>query len=626
MCGLCGVVHSDPGFILPEADLFAMRDAMAHRGPDDAGSFIAPGIALGSRRLSIVDLSSNGRMPMHSADGRYTIAYNGEVYNYPELRAPLVAAGVRFRSNTDTEVLLELYAREGAAMLGRLNGMFAFALWDSQERTLLLARDRLGVKPLYYADGADGAFHFASEAKALFAAGVPAHFDTGTWEELLCFRFVAGEHTPFSGVRRLLPGHLLRWRDGRWRTERWWSLSERAAALRDDAVADPAAWYRSQFDESVGLRRISDVPLGVLLSGGLDSGTVAASLAGHSGPGVASFTVRFAEPGYDEGALAAQVAARWRLDAHTLEVSPADLLTKLERAAWLNDEPLAHGNEVHILAIAELAKRHVTVLLSGEGADETLGGYVRYRPLAHARAFSVLRPFGASLARYLTGRARKLSRLLAVGGAERWVLYNACDVLPGDLAAVGMAPSGDVDYRLQMVREAARLYPGDRFRQAMFADQHTFLTSLLDRNDRMTMGASIECRVPFLDYRLVERLAALPSAALRAGRGGKPLLRRALGDRLPAAVLQGRKWGFGTPWAQHFRTIPDLAGFIRSLPDLEPIRSGPFERGALRRLVADFMTGRREGEAMVRQLAMVALWHRSAVQAGREAAAGVARR
>ena len=615
MCGLCGVAHPDPTFLMPEPELVAMRDAMTHRGPDDAGTFTAPGIALASRRLSIVDLSHNGHMPMQSADGRYTIVYNGEVYNYPELRSALLASGARFRSTTDTEVLLELYAREGVAMLDRLNGMFAFAIWDSRERSLLLARDRLGVKPLYYAEGPDGALCFASEAKALFAAGVRAGFDAETWEELLCFRFTAGERTPFTGVRRLLPGHVLRWHDGAWRTERWWHLADRAVALRDDRLADPVAWYREAFDDSVGLRRISDVPLGVLLSGGLDSGTVASSLAAQSAPGVASFTVRFAAAGYDEGPLAAEVARRWSLAAHELEVEPSGLLERLQHAAWLNDEPLAHGNELHILAIAAYAKRSVTVLLSGEGADETLGGYVRYRPLARAGFLRAVRPFAMPLSGRLRGRARKLTRLLGTGGVEEWILLNACDVLPGDLATLGLRPSGDFSYRRAVLAEANALYRGDAVRRAMYLDQHTFLTSLLDRNDRMTMGASIECRVPFLDYRLVERLAALPSADLVAGRESKPLLRRALGDRLPPAVLRGRKWGFGVPWARHFREVPALSDLVRSLPGAEPIRSGPFERGAVERLVSGFLAGRDEGAALVRQLAMIALWHQAAVQA-----------
>lgn len=615
MCGLCGVVRADPSWEMPEAELAAMRDSMRHRGPDDAGSWIEPGIALGSRRLSIVDLSANGHMPMMSADSRFVIAYNGEVYNYRTLRSALSASGHHFRSNTDTEVIVELYARQGLEMLDQLNGMFAFAIWDRQERSLVLVRDRLGVKPLYYAADPDGTLRFASEAKALFTAGLKAAFDESTWSELLCFRFAAGEQTPFAGVRRLLPGHILTWRDGKWRVTRWWNLAARARELRSESVPDADSWYRDAFDDAVGLRRISDVPLGVLLSGGLDSGSTAASLALQSPPGVESFTVRFDEPGYDEGDLAAAVARQWRLKPHELVVKPTELLRRLSRASWLNDEPLVHGNELHILAIAEHAKRHVTVLLSGEGADETLGGYVRYGPLrllGRMGAASLLAPAFARLAPQ--GRFRKLARLLSQGGAGDWVLFNACNTLPRDLASLGMSGAGSLDYRRGVLAEAESLYPGDLMRQAMYSDQHTFLGSLLDRNDRMTMGASIECRVPFLDYRIVERLAALPSSLLIAGRASKPLLRRAVGSRLPQEVMQGRKWGFGVPWLRYFRSEPELRDLIGELPELDPISTGPLERRAVRTIVDGFLGGSDENGPLVQQLAMLAIWHRCAVE------------
>ena len=231
MCGICGVVHCDQEYPVSEHRLLAMRDTLTHRGPDDAGHYLAPGVALGSRRLAILDLSERGHMPMSTADGRYWITYNGEVYNYQELRSTLKTRGYTFRSNTDTEVVLYLYIDRGPAMLDQLNGMFALAIWDSQERTLFLARDRLGVKPLYYAYQA-GTFYFASEEKALFTAGIPVQFDPNTWEELVCFRYVAGEQTPFVGVRRLLPGHYLLWKDGNMQIRRWWHVAEQAQVLR----------------------------------------------------------------------------------------------------------------------------------------------------------------------------------------------------------------------------------------------------------------------------------------------------------------------------------------------------------------------------------------------------------
>ena len=287
MCGICGILFTETNRQVQEETITRMRDMMYHRGPDDAGLYLDGNLGLGHRRLAILDLSSRGHQPMSTADGRYWIVHNGEVYNYLDLRSDLEAKGYRFRSDTDTEVLLSLYVAKGPAMLDLLNGMFAFAIWDRQERNLFAARDRMGIKPLYYA-WHDGAFYFASEPKALFAAGVPAAFDHGTWEELLCFRYVAGERTPYVGIRRLLPGHYLILKDGHLRTVRWWCLAERAAAQREHLPADPVATYREIFDDAVALRRISDVPLGVLLSGGLDSSSVATSLAMQAGAGVAA--------------------------------------------------------------------------------------------------------------------------------------------------------------------------------------------------------------------------------------------------------------------------------------------------------------------------------------------------
>ncbi|HEY2951834.1 MAG TPA: asparagine synthase (glutamine-hydrolyzing), partial [Verrucomicrobiae bacterium] len=545
MCGIAGIVSTEHDLPVSEAVLVRMRDSITHRGPDDAGHYLEPGIGLASRRLAILDLSPRGHMPMSTPDGRYWIVYNGEVYNYRDLRARLEGRGLKFQSNTDTEVILAAFVEEGPAILNRLNGMFAFAIWDTRERTLFIARDRLGVKPLYYCRFS-GALYFGSEEKVLFAAGIPAEFDPSTWEELLSFCYVAGERTPFTGVKRLLPGHYLIWKDGHVKIKQWWNLAERVLELRESPPPDPAQWYRETFDDAVNLRRISDVPVGVLLSGGLDSSSVAASLAKQAGSGVASFTVRFAEAKYDEGPLAQQVADRWRLTRHELTVSNEELFARLCRACWFNDEPLAHASDLHIGAISQFAKSRVTVLLSGEGADETLGGYVRYRPLRYPAVMAAARAFLPLLKPALAtqARLRKLGRFLKLGDIDKFVLYNSANIFPEDLEAVGFSAASHFPYRDRALDEAKELHPGEPMRQAMHNDTFTFLCSLLDRNDRMTMGASIECRVPFLDYRLVEGVAGLPSSALLAGRGSKPLLRAALGDRLPPAVLTGGKRGF----------------------------------------------------------------------------------
>jgi len=608
MCGICGIVYQDRNHSVNNHEILSMTNVMAHRGPDGAGEYVAPGIALGSRRLAILDLSARGHMPMSTSDGRYRIVHNGEVYNYQELRSKLKAQGYKFHSNTDTEVLLYLYAAEGPAMLDELNGMFAFAIWDSKERTLFLARDRVGIKPLYYAYE-KGALYFASEEKALFAAGLPVQFEHETWNELLCFRYVAGEQTPFVGIRRLLPGHYMLWQDGQVQIKRWWNLAEKALALRESLPRDPISWFRETFDDAVKLRRISDVPLGVLLSGGLDSSSVSASLAQHAGSGIASFTVRFDEAGYDEGLLAQQVATRYGLNKHELVVSPKNLLEKLRQAAWFNDEPQVHWNDVHLLAISQHAKPRVTVLLSGEGADETLGGYVRYQPLRYSSALSAARWIlpPANRALNLSGRWRKLARFLELGSLDRFVLFNACDVLPPDLEKLCLPTSSRFTYREQVLDEARRLYPGDLARQAMYSDQHTFLCSVLDRNDRMTMGASIECRVPFLDYRLVEMLAALPSSELFMGRGNKELLRASVGSRLPTDVLRHRKWGFGVPWKRYIREVEELRSSFLDLSNTQLILDSPLDRSAIQKDVHAFLYGDDQPFSLLMQIFMSAL-------------------
>ena len=611
MCGICGVVHGIDGSLPSDRYLVDMRDILAHRGPDDAGVYRGPGAVLGSRRLAILDLTPRGHMPMSTPDGRYHIVHNGEVYNFRELREFLRTKGYAFESDTDTEVILRLYEESGPDMLDRLNGMFAFAIWDAHTRTLFAARDRVGVKPFYYAEYR-GAMYFASEEKALFAAGVPASFDRDVWEELLCFRYVAGERTPYAGVKRLLPGHTLTWQDGRIRTRRWWNLAERAEALRVvRRGADATEWFGHTFESSIALRRISDVPVGVLLSGGLDSSSIATALALQAGEGVHSFTVRFDEEGYDEGPLARRVAERCQLNAHELQLTPEELGVRYGYASWLNDEPLAHGSDVHLWAIAETAKPHVTVLLSGEGADECLGGYVRYRPLQHP---SLLMPARAVLPLVASriprnGRARKLSRFLKLKSIRDVVLFNACDVLPEDLQRVGVSSVSQFPFRERILNEAERLYPSEPMRQAMYSDQHTFLCSLLDRNDRMTMGASIECRVPFLDYRLVEGLAALPSSAFGTGTESKRLLRRAVGAKLPDEILRFRKWGFGVPWRNYLREVPAMRALITQLPNHEIIREGILQTEAVRTLVTGFLAGDDTAEPLVKELLAVTTWH-----------------
>lgn len=618
MCGICGVVLADRDAVVATERIVAMRDALRHRGPDDEAVFVDGNVALGHTRLSIIDLSPQGRQPFTSNDGRYHVVFNGEIYNYRELRRELERDGHAFRTQTDTEVLLACYMHRGTSMLDALNGMFAFGIWDSHERSLFLARDRMGVKPLYIAQE-HGSFLFASEPKSLFAGGVEPDIDATALDELLMFRFIAGERTLFRTVRRLRPGHAMMVVGDSVRTWRWWNLAERAMAA--EVPRDPVAWFGATFDESIRYRLISDVPVGILLSGGIDSTSVAASSALQGHADVATFTVAFDEAGYDESQLARSVAAQYHLPHHELTLRDAELHDALEAASWYLDEPVAHQNDPQLLAIARLAKQHVSVLLSGEGSDETLGGYVRYQPLRHLRILQ----WGSGLLPLLPAlgvprrRVEKLRRYLHNGDLEHLLLYNSCNFYPDDMRALGIEVAEQhFDARRSAIREAMLLYPDAPHRQSMYADQHVFLCSLLDRNDRTTMGASIECREPFLDHRIVETLAALPPSLFVRGKKGKHLLVNALGHRLPREVRRYRKWGFAVPWERSMRGLPRFREEVERMH-----RSPVFEQGVLARLDVKaltnaFVKGDDSNMLLVRQLYMIDVWHRTYFEKLRE--------
>lgn len=619
MCGICGVVNLDPSAVFSEADLVRMRDTLSHRGPDDSGLYLSDQAALGSRRLAILDLSPNGHMPMCTPDGRYIIVYNGEVYNYQDFRHELEAKGYQFRSNSDTETLLYLYAEYGPHMLDRLIGMFAIAIWDDTTKTLFLARDRLGIKPLVYAQQGNRLL-FASEEKALHAAGIAPVFDEDCWDELLYFRYISGENTVFRGIQNLLPGHYLLWRNGSPQIVRYWHLQERVEAIRG-GTPDVASWFRDTLESSIRYRLISDVPVGVLLSGGLDSSTVA-TLSGQFSSHISSFTVRFQEEFHDEGPYAKEVADRNGLEYHELFVKPREELPLLVgEASRFQDAPLAHSSSAHILAVSRFAKSHVTVLLSGEGGDETLGGYVRYQILQQPPSLLALLHMTLPVvnglfprsSRLIGPRLRKLQRFLRQGRGDDLILFNSCEVLPVDFADLNLPRSAtpNLGHRRQVLSEAKSLYPGDPLRMAMYLDQHTFLQSLLMRNDRMTMGASIECRVPFLDHRLVEGLAAIPTDKLTSRRKNKALLRDCFGPRLPNSILAHRKVGFGVPWAEYMRDPKALGRNMENLASSPILESSPIPKKSVQQMVCGFLRGDNRNYLLLHQLLMVAIWHSS---------------
>lgn len=609
MCGIAGIYYYAPNRLVQERDLHAMGAALAHRGPDSDGQWTDGNVGLAHRRLSILDLSERGKQPFCSADGRYVITYNGEIYNFAEFRTELTAKGYVLRTSTDTEVLLYLFAEYGPAMLHRLNGMFAFAIWDNVQRELFLCRDRMGVKPLYYIKNEDGIM-FASEPKALFAAGVPFELDPARWDEFLLYRFVSGGNTLFKDIHKLLPGHYAYVTSGTFRTFRWWNLA--AQASKHEVIRKPEEWFENTFHESLRYRMVSDVPVGILLSGGLDSSSALASLH-HQQYQVATFNVSFSDARHDESALARHLANSFGYPCHSLSIEGADLFQTLEDSSWYNDEPLVHHNDPHLLAISRTAKQHVSVLLSGEGADELMAGYVRYRPMRYRALF----PFIQKLLPYLPrmsepARMDKLRRYLELGNSDEALLLNASNLFPEDFRRAGLdAINQHCPYRKQVLSEAKDLYPGQALRQLLYLDQHTYLCSLLDRNDRSTMGASIECREPFLDYRLVEGLAVLPTKWFDRGSKGKYILKHTIGKLLPDSILNHRKVGLSVPWVDYLAHEPVFADHLTEMSRCEVFKTGILSQIDLPKLLSDFQRDPVHHGVLVQQLFIIYIWYRT---------------
>jgi asparagine synthase (glutamine-hydrolysing) len=546
MCGINGIFHYDSKQV-NEEKLIKMRDVLEHRGPNDAGIFIDNNIGLGHRRLSIIDTSLAGHQPFMSDNGRFIIAFNGEIYNYQSFYPEIKSKGLVLRTKTDTEVLLKLYEIYGLDMLNRLNGMFAFAIWDKLEKKLILVRDRMGVKPLFYAKHQNTLF-FASEQKALFAAGIPMQISENGLDEYFFNRFVAGENTLYSNINKVLPGHYMTiYENGTVKNTKWWNLKEEIQ--NHEKIIDPKKWFEETFYESVKLRMVSDEPVGVLLSGGLDSCSILSSLYHQEFKNIETFNIGFSDVQHNESFLAKKITEDYNYNFNTIKIEGIDLYQNLIQATRLLDEPLMHLNEPHLLAISKLANSKVKALLSGEGADELMGGYLRYKALQYPtmlRAISYLNHFD-----YLAKNPRlnKLFRYSKIKEKTDLILFNSTSIYPDDINTFyGLKTKPVNEYRYKILEEAKEIYPDNPKRQALYFDQHTYLCSLLDRNDRCTMGASIECREPFLDQRLVAGLGSLDDKWLFTGKKGKFILKSVMDKKLPQEILNFKKIGLSVPW------------------------------------------------------------------------------
>jgi asparagine synthase (glutamine-hydrolysing) len=621
MCGIAGIVNFNPRDTVDETVLKRMRDVIRHRGPDGEGLWIDGPVGLGHRRLSIVDVAT-GQQPMANEDGSCWITYNGEIYNHASLRPGLVARGHQYRTQSDTETILHLYEEEGERCVERLQGMFAFALWDRGRNRLLLARDRLGIKPLYFAL-TDRQLLFASEIKAILAVGrLRPEFNEDVLPEFLASRFVSGPETFFRGVRKLEPGRTLTWSPGVGLEERrYWQLplepDGRAAGL-----AERAREVGAHLGSAVRSHLMSDVPLGLFLSGGIDSSALAALMAPMAREPIRTFSVGFSEADANELEYARLVANAVGAHHRDVIVSPKEFFEALPRLVWHEDEPIAFPSSVPLYFVSRLAQQHVKVVLTGEGADELFLGYNRYRVTAWnqrlGRVYNALTPaparrLAAEMVRGLPKPLRRYAErsFLALPPGPRGLFFENFAVFPTwmqrDLWADGARFAGTDPYA-----EGLRFYgegPGGTLDRMGRADMQTYLVELLMKQDQMSMAASVESRVPFLDHEFVEHVSAMPSRFKVRGWRTKAALREAVRDLVPRAVLTRPKMGFPVPVGRWLRGRfwPLVEEFVLGARALE---RGFFNPIALERLAMEHREGLRDHGDRLWLLLNLELWQR----------------
>ena len=612
MCGICGIIQLDRSQRVEEAELISMRDMMAHRGPDDAGLYIDGQVGLAHRRLSIIDLSA-GHQPMSNEDGSIWVVYNGEIYNFRSLRDDLIKAGHTFRTQCDTEVLVHLYEDYGTDFLQRLYGMFSFAIWDSHRHTLFAARDRLGIKPFYYLETHDR-FLFASEIKAILACeGVRREINYNRVYEHLIFRFISGHDTLFKGIKSLLPGSSLVLKEGKLTNFHYWKLNldnEIHSMSKDSALER----LHLLFQQSVKRRLISDVPLGTLNSGGIDSSLVTAYASEMKSEHLNTYSVGFDHKDYDESAYASMVADQYGTAHHTLTASGMDFARILPLAIWYNDEPLNHANSVLILQICRLAKERVTVLLTGEGADEVFAGYPRYwLPFFSEYLPSWLRKTMIPLLSAVPGHySSKLKNFLPMT-VQECLLLNSSFLTPKLVKELvdNAVSDSSFAFREACVRKANDT-DNDIARRSMRLDVSTYLLSILQRMDRMSMATGVEARVPFLDHELVEFSYSLPSRwkldplTFNTKSILKTIARRKLSDQ----IVFRKKSGFGVPLDHWMKERDNLGRFLYMLKEERSLERGLFQPKIVCTMVDDQITGKYNHSEALWELINLEIWFR----------------
>lgn len=631
MCGIAGVIQFGRDARVNPATVQRMCAVMFHRGPDDDGFYVSGPVGLGMRRLSIVDLA-RGHQPISNENETAWIVFNGEIYNHAELREQLQARGHRYRTNSDTETIVHLYEEYGRDCVRHLRGMFAFAIWDVKKQRLFIARDRLGIKPLYYRLTPES-LAFGSEIKVVLADGTHPKFNRRVLPEYLAFGYVSGNQTFYDGIVKLMPGHTMEVSlDGRVNIEPYWDLP----VTVEDSAHDETYYiekYRDLLEQAVNSHLMSDVPLGVFLSGGIDSSAVAALMTKLRRAPVETFSVGYAEDTYSELPYARMVAEHLKSVHHEVLVSREQFFEALPQLIWHEDEPIAWPSSVPLYFVARLARERVKVVLTGEGSDETLGGYARY-------AFTIK---NASLDRYYRGLVPG-----AVRGQIRDAIQNSSWIsaaLRRKLAHTPLARDGNswasmyfdnflcafseqeqrplladeiaAEVKAGAAYESSLEYwdrsSGDMLHRLLYTDIKTYLVELLMKQDNMSMAASIESRVPFLDHVLVEFATNIPHKFQLQGLSGKRILKKAVQDLLPHEILYRKKLGFPTPWSRWLKG-PQLQE-IRSLL-LEPrsMDRKLFKRAAIERLFDEHKAGHIDHYDRIWRLLNLELWHRVCIE------------
>jgi asparagine synthase (glutamine-hydrolysing) len=629
MCGICGKVNID-GTPVDGTLIGNMAEVLAHRGPDDSGFFVKDGLGLGHRRLSVIDLSAAAHQPMGSDDGILWIVFNGEIYNFISLKEELLAKGHSFRSNSDTEVILHLYREEGTDCVKRLRGMFAFAIWDEREKSLFLARDRVGKKPLFYYHD-QKSFVFGSEIKAILQdPSVPRKPDYSAIHHYLTWQCVPAPFSAFEGIRKLPPAHTLLLKGGRVEIQRYWKLdylpkhSISFEELKSEIV--------ERLKEATRLRMISDVPLGAFLSGGVDSSAVVALMAGISTTPVKTFSIGFKESAYNELPFARMVAQRFGTD-HTEFIVEPDAVEVLPKLVWHYNEPFADSSAIPSYYVAKMAREHVTVVLNGDGGDENFAGYSRYA--ANLFADRLSRFFPPQLAKLFLPLAMalphgsdptnffwRLKRFLQeyVKSPElrnaSWMSHFTPEMKKGLYTADFAGKVDTVAPWTLMVERFRETDAVDFTDKSLYADVMMYLPDdLLVKMDVATMASSLEARSPFLDHEFMEFVARIPAHYKLKGMTTKHILKEAFRGILPDDVLFREKMGFAVPIDHWFRKeLKEMA--YDTLLDRRSRERGYFNYGYVKQILDEHVSGQWNWQHHIYNLLMLELWHRQFIDGG----------